>query len=237
VSVSLLQGMTNGTDDIGLTFNFAGGSLSGSYDTIEFSAGSGDFKVGAVSIVQITEGSDQSFEVTATATDGDGDVVTDTFDVTLDGNDGLIGSSGDDAISGGTGSDTISGGAGNDMLTGGAGGDTFQWSLGDEGTESAPAVDIIADFGNGTDKLDLRDLLQGEHNGSGIDASNLSSYLVGFDYVNATNSTIVNVSTHGDGVVDQQIVLAAVDITNQGALSDATIIANLLSQQKLVVDS
>ena len=56
------------------------------------------------------------------------------------------------------------GGAGNDILTGGGGADVFQWVLADRGANGTPAIDSIRDFDtvNGSDKLDLRDLLQGE---------------------------------------------------------------------------
>jgi len=57
-------------------------------------------------------------------------------------------------------------------LTGGAGADVFQWRLGDQGSTTSPARDVITDFTPSQgDALDLRDLLQGE------DASNLGSYL------------------------------------------------------------
>jgi Ca2+-binding RTX toxin-like protein len=155
--------------------------------------------------------------------------VTDTFTVDIVANDPDTNTVALN-LTGGSGDDVIAGGFGNDIFTGGAGDDIFQWTLGDQGTGGSPAVDIVVDFGNGTDKLDLKDLLQGEG------AGNLTDYLH-FTYNGITNSTTVNVSTHGDGVVDQQIVLAAVDITDAGALNDATIITNLLNQGKLVVDS
>jgi hypothetical protein len=221
----------------------AAGDFDGLVDHIDFSITSNQenqsakIKLTEFSAETITPADDQSITVGVQLLDGDGDItVEETFTIDVVANDADTSTSALN-VTGGTGDDVLAGGSGNDILTGGAGGDIFQWTLGDEGTGVTPAVDIIADFGNGTDKIDLRDLLQGEHDGSGIDVSNLSSYLVGFDYVEATNSTIVNVSTHGDGVVDQQIVLAAVDITDAGALSDAAIITNLLSQQKLVVDS
>jgi VCBS repeat-containing protein len=90
------------------------------------------------------------------------------------GNDRLIGGAGDDTlIAGSTGSNVLVGGAGNDVMTGSAAGaDVFKWSLGDQGTYDAPAVDHIANFNtapisSGGDVLDLRDLLQGEHSAAG----------------------------------------------------------------------
>ncbi|WLG95651.1 retention module-containing protein [Pseudomonas sp. FP198] len=79
------------------------------------------------------------------------------------GNDLLDGGKGNDILLGGSGSDTLIGGKGNDTLIGGLGGDTFVWKSGDTGT------DVIKDFKAGDgDRIDLRDLLQGE-TGSTID--------------------------------------------------------------------
>ncbi|QXI53748.1 retention module-containing protein [Pseudomonas alvandae] len=79
------------------------------------------------------------------------------------GNDLLDGGKGNDILLGGSGADTLIGGKGNDTLIGGLGGDTFVWKSGDTGT------DVIKDFKAGDgDRIDLRDLLQGE-TGSTID--------------------------------------------------------------------
>ncbi|WP_434559412.1 retention module-containing protein [Pseudomonas sp. Z4-20] len=79
------------------------------------------------------------------------------------GNDLLDGGKGNDILLGGTGNDTLIGGKGNDTLFGGLGGDTFVWKSGDTGT------DVIKDFkASDGDRIDLRDLLQGE-TGSTID--------------------------------------------------------------------
>ncbi|WLH35845.1 retention module-containing protein [Pseudomonas sp. FP2196] len=79
------------------------------------------------------------------------------------GNDLLDGGKGNDILLGGTGNDTLIGGQGNDILIGGSGADTFVWKSGDTGT------DVIKDFNASQgDRIDLRDLLQGE-TGSTID--------------------------------------------------------------------
>lgn len=73
------------------------------------------------------------------------------------GNDLLDGGKGNDILLGGTGNDTLIGGAGNDILIGGSGADTFVWKAGDTGN------DVIKDFkASEGDRIDLRDLLQGE---------------------------------------------------------------------------
>ncbi|ULT70630.1 retention module-containing protein [Pseudomonas sp. BC42] len=73
------------------------------------------------------------------------------------GNDFLDGGRGNDILLGGTGNDTLIGGKGNDILIGGSGADTFVWKAGDTGN------DVIKDFkASEGDRIDLRDLLQGE---------------------------------------------------------------------------
>ncbi|MFS2096927.1 immunoglobulin-like domain-containing protein, partial [Pseudomonas sp. Pseusp11] len=79
------------------------------------------------------------------------------------GNDLLDGGKGNDILLGGTGNDSLIGGQGNDILIGGSGADTFVWKAGDTGS------DVIKDFkASEGDRIDLRDLLQGE-SGSTID--------------------------------------------------------------------
>jgi surface adhesion protein len=74
-----------------------------------------------------------------------------------DADDTLLGGSGDDTLSGGGGNDLLYGGTGNDTLSGGSGADIFIWKAGDVGK------DVITDFnGADGDRIDLRELLQGE---------------------------------------------------------------------------
>ncbi|PAU79532.1 DUF5801 repeats-in-toxin domain-containing protein, partial [Halomonas salipaludis] len=78
------------------------------------------------------------------------------------GNNILDGGAGDDILIGGSGDDLLIGGAGNDILAGGAGDDVFKWNFGDQGDADTPAHDIVTDFGNGQNTLDIADLLQDE---------------------------------------------------------------------------
>lgn len=71
-----------------------------------------------------------------------------------DGDDVLSGGAGDDRLSGGRGSDVLIGGLGQDSLTGGRGDDVFRFVWLGDSTLRAP--DLIADFLQGADLIDLR---------------------------------------------------------------------------------
>ena len=180
------------------------------------------------------------------------------------GNDYLSGGAGVDGLRGGAGSDRLEGGAGSDVLRGDAGADVFAWTLGDQATNAgavagagsaygvAAAVnlssttDLVMDFtrtGTEADKLDLRDLLQGEKH-SGSDAGNLQNYL---HFEVSNGNTVIHVSSGGGFAggystvaENQTIVLKGVDLThdvsNVALQGDNAIIADLLKNGRLIVD-
>jgi hypothetical protein len=156
-----------------------------------------------------------------------------------DGADRLDGGQGNDILDGGAGNDILIGGAGNDILTGGTGSDTFVWNLADNGTVGAPANDTITDFNTAAnvDKLDLRDLLQGE-TGLGVGA-NLDDYLhfekVGTDTVLHISNTGAFSSGFNSAQDTQVITLNNVDLVT-GFADDQAIIQNLLTNNKLITD-
>ena len=179
-----------------------------------------------------------------------------------------------DAVRGGAGSDTLVGGSGSDLLRGDLGADVFAWSIGDEATTQGStaagsgnpygvgnavkvvggATDVILDFnvsstGSEVDKLDLRDLLQGESH-TGTSAGNLADFLH-FEKSGSGSSqaTIVHVSTTGGFSNDahavgsnysatsenQTIILKGVDLIGSNT-TDQQIIQALLTNNKLIVD-
>jgi subtilisin-like proprotein convertase family protein len=75
---------------------------------------------------------------------------------TSEGDDTIYGGDGEDAINGGIGNDKINGGAGKDVLFGGKGSDLFDFSNLTDSTTTD--MDIIEDFQQGEDKIDLSDL-------------------------------------------------------------------------------
>ena len=218
----------------------------------------GDSAGGQVSIsastVQITEGTDQANTLTGADTpdrllggdandtlaggSGDDQLFGGNGNDTLLGelgNDILFGHGGDDELLGGLGQDQLQGGTGNDTLTGGGGSDTFIWRFSD----ADGGVDVITDWTSaatdaGGDRLDLRDLLQGEQ------GQDLSDYL---HFETDGSDTTIRVSSDGDfsggyssSAVDHSIQLQGIDLTQGGSLSDTGIIQDLLNRGQLIVD-
>jgi VCBS repeat-containing protein len=154
----------------------------------------------------------------------------------LGGDDVLVGGSGNDILDGGANNDLLIGGGGDDMLTGGTGVDTFKWERHDSGT-GTPATDTVSDFNQDPgDKLNLKELLQGEHDGTGVDSNNLTAFL---HFTLSGGNTTIEVHSQGTSAVDQKIVLQGVDlVTNPlgGSFTDSEIIQNLLTAGKLQTD-
>ncbi|AOE86888.1 retention module-containing protein [Pseudomonas sp. TCU-HL1] len=173
-------------------------SSTSSINTVEIRAGNSDtdFSINSVNVgytksVTADAGSTTTLNLGATVTDGSGDKASTDFNVVIDpdttlqgttGNDSLMGSSqadtlqggtGDDLLNGGQGNDTLYGGDGKDLLIGGkgndilwgqGGADSFAWKSGDAGVAGSPAQDVVKDFKlSEGDKIDLSDLLQGEN--------------------------------------------------------------------------
>jgi hypothetical protein len=136
-------------------------------------------------------------------------------------------------------------GGGNAMISGAAtlefGGVSDQDVIFDSSAAGMLKLDAGSNFTgsvsgfDANDKLDLRDLLEGEHSG-GVEA-NLANYL-DFTSSNGGADTTIKVSSHGGGAagIDQTIVLQGVDMATLGA-DDSAIISNLLASNRLLVDA
>jgi VCBS repeat-containing protein len=109
------------------------------------------------------------------------------------GTDTLIGGNGDDILFGQGGNDILIGGRGNDILIGGKGADSFVWKQGDTGSDVIKDLvkDVNPTTGNGGDKIDLSDLLQGEN---GNNVNDLTKYL---QITNDGKDTTIEVSSAG----------------------------------------
>lgn len=125
------------------------------------------------------------------------------------GNDLIYGRSGNDRLYGGGGHDRIVGGTGADRLYGGAGSDTFVFL---SARESSPlARDVICDFVQGQDRVDLRSIdansdIAGNQAFSYIGAKTLSANACELRFSNG----VLHGDTDGDGIADLLIELLAV---------------------------
>jgi VCBS repeat-containing protein len=214
-------------------------------ETLIFEAGSqSSFKLGIESVTAVKYDVNFDLQLEYQLTDVDGDSARGTISLTLDGDNSIIGTTGDDVLLGGSSADVISGNAGNDDISGGAGNDTlsgdpgsdvFHWALTDAGAAGTPALDVITDFDEAfdTDKLDLRDLLEGENSG------NLANFL---HFEISGTDTIVHVSSDGGFSGGYNAANEVQTITLQGVnlvgsfTTDQDIIQNLVDNKKLITD-
>ncbi|RDB41747.1 type I secretion C-terminal target domain-containing protein, partial [Halomonas sp. DQ26W] len=210
-------------------------------DYIELTpAGSNSFKIDGVSTSYVTQlyPDDYQLDFLLTGSDADGDTATADFSVfvktTETGSYEISGSDGDDVVHGTDGDDILIGGAGNDILTGGLGDDVFKWNFGDQGVSDdsdadSAAVDIVTDFGEGQNVLDLAHLLQGEESGD------INDFI--FAEQDGDNTTLY--IKHDGGLdgggsnADQKVVLENYDM---GGMSSEDFIEQLLSNNQLNID-
>lgn len=127
----------------------------------------------------------------------------------LGGADDLYGEAGKDVLHGGDGDDLLIGGAGADFLTGGSGGDLFRFFSGDSGTGAA--ADVITDFANTIDKIDLRGVdadigTAGDQAFSFIGTAAFSGTAGELRYAFDGTDTWLQADITGDGVSDFEIV-------------------------------
>ncbi|MGB5856058.1 MAG: VWA domain-containing protein, partial [Oceanisphaera sp.] len=140
-----------------------------------------------------------------------------------EGNDALFGGSGNDTIYGQEGDDLINGGMGNNILSGGGGIDTFQFTEVD-----ADSINVITDFLDGQNILDLSALLSGEEGGD------LSDYL---NFTLDGDDTLLTVSPSGVGGDLQEIRFENTDLLNAYSVTDSNDLINaMFAAQTLIVD-
>ncbi|MDH4565962.1 type I secretion C-terminal target domain-containing protein, partial [Pseudomonas sp. BN414] len=138
----------------------------------------------------------------------------------------LLGSHFNDVLAGNSGNNVLAGNGGDDQLTGGGGADTFKWLPGESG------ITTITDFTPGVDKLDLSQLLTGEHSNAG----SLDDYLT---MAFGANTTItVDSNADAPGGTGQTVVLQGVNLmAAYGAPDTASVITHMLDDGSLKVDA
>lgn len=152
---------------------------------------------------------------TLTGGEGDDRLTAETGADVLSGDGGadtLDGGIGADTLSGGDGADVLTGGAfGTDILTGGAGADRFVYVTANDSFATA-AADVITDFTQGEDQIDLSALVAGDFLFMGTGAFSLTGASV--RVASQAGNTLVQMDLNNDGVADMQVVLTgAIAIT------------------------
>jgi len=130
------------------------------------------------------------------------------------GSDIISGAAGDDKLYGGAGNDRLIGGAGNDLLVGGAGADQMTGSSGNDvfkfgsaadiGTLSGPH-DVITDFQQGADKIDLHDFMS---NVKVVTKLAVDAAFMEVAYSTSGGKTYVQGDINHDGVADFTLELS-----------------------------
>jgi Ca2+-binding RTX toxin-like protein len=131
------------------------------------------------------------------------------------GNDWLAGGRGNDLLVGGAGADILNGGRGSDTLTGSDGADIFIFTAGALGTTRTGEHDVVTDFVNGTDTLDLSALYDtpnvagGPHAIGAITAGSAADGEAVTDYGLVYNQTGTKTFVYGDtdGVAGANFVI------------------------------
>jgi T1SS-143 domain-containing protein len=154
----------------------------------------------------------------------------------------IQGSTGNDTLSGLAGDDVLIGGLGNDLLIGGADNDTYRWTAGNTGTDTVQG--FVNNFnGNAQgDRLDLSQLLTGEHGQAG-DIGNLLSF-IDISTANlgggAALDTVIKVSDTSTAdpatSTEQTIVLQDVNLVSLYGGTESGTILGMLGDGTLKVD-
>ena len=115
------------------------------------------------------------------------------------GHDRMFGSAGRDILNAGSGNDTVAGGEGQDRLTGGMGRDVFVFA--NRGASPANAADMITDFVNGQDLIDVSNLNLSYIGRKGF----RDDHQLRWDH--QARNTHITADLNGDGRADLKIIL------------------------------
>lgn len=131
------------------------------------------------------------------------------------GNDTLYGGAGQDSLQGEAGDDVLVGGAGRDKLKGGEGADIFRFTALSDSPTGAANRDIIQDFEQGLDRIDLRQidanvLTQADNAFRFIGDSAFGGVAGQLRAVATGTTTLVTGDVNGDGVADFELALTGV---------------------------
>jgi Ca2+-binding RTX toxin-like protein len=127
------------------------------------------------------------------------------------GNDWMFGKAGNDVLIGGNGYDYIDGGAGGDTLTGGTGYDVFIFLSDEQIGDKGGAHDLITDFQQGTDRIDLSAIYGGKAFSGLVNGNSATSLTAnGLLAYNEGGNTWLVGDVNGDAVADFGLELTGV---------------------------
>ncbi len=127
------------------------------------------------------------------------------------GNDLLVGFGGNDTLAGGSGNDWLVGGLGADLLTGGSGNERFVFmDFADSVMTGGKPQDVIADFVQGSDKLDL----------SNLDFALAQLLVLDNQTIDGANASFVGIDANQNGAFDEGEFAVAVKLTGAFSAGD-----------------
>ncbi len=136
------------------------------------------------------------------------------------GSDVLRGGTGADQLRGGTGSDTVEGGGGRDVLFGGEGADLFRFRSLSDSTVDPTGRDVIRDFVQGQDDIDVSLIDPSGAAGDQAFAWRGSQAFSGgspqLRWQNVDGNTLVQLDANGDRAADMSIMLTGTWALTQG---------------------
>ncbi|MEH6502450.1 MAG: retention module-containing protein [Cycloclasticus sp.] len=207
------KGSSNAGDDFFVIKANDAGAVE--FDEIQFSALPGtnqgeSYRVDSLTLDTNPDVFDVTTSFDVTATDGDGDVVSTSFELTLDANEVIEGGAGNDVLVGNGGLETLIGGEGDDILTGngsefgGVEADTFEFSLSSGAVLLNSGDDTITDFTLGSDTLEFTDVIEVDGlAGIGLsDAISSVSDVDGDVVLGLTNGGSITLADIGTGLID-----------------------------------
>ena len=117
----------------------------------------------------------------------------------------------------------LAAGSSEDLLVGYAGEDIFEWNLADNTTEG----DVIKNFDATEDVIDLGDLLTGY---DPADPNNDLTNFIQVAYDSGTGDTTIEVSSNGDGTINQVIKVEGANLFDIDGNGDEVSMTTLLQQ-------
>lgn len=136
------------------------------------------------------------------------------------GNDTLLGGTGNDALYGGDGDDSLIGGVGLDLMAGGAGSDSFSFFAAFNTGITAATADVISDFAQGDDVIDLGRIDANRNNNGSNDTfafigTGVFTHVAGqLHVVVSGTNTLVEFDQDGDAIADGVISLTGIFALN-----------------------